>query len=261
MVGHSLHKTVSTMKILIAIHGSHSQPEQMQAQRETWLRDLGGADYKFFLGQPFIEQPEPRTYAICPEDIDDIVTGNYPDGPRLKGIHRTWHLNRKTEALAKYALENGYDFVFKCDDDTYVRTDLLLESGFEEHDYVGFTDTHYTRELGWYFWAQGGAGYWLSRKAMQIVAQNGLHVIPAEDFAVGNILAANGIHPDHEQRYNPNVTAAQLESPESLDLYITLHKVNPEQMRRLHGSRPKRQPPAPTVPAILMLSPEQDKPC
>lgn len=211
------------MKILIAIHGSHAQPVEMQAQRETWLQDLhGAADYKFFLGYPGIPD-------------DDVVLVENVDGPVWEGkpgLRRSLVLNIKTEALARYAFENDYDFVFKCDDDTYVRVPALLESGFEQHDYVGCTEQHYTVRLGWYRWAGGGGGYWLSRRAMEVIAENGARKILAEDFSVGNTLATHGIHPHHDDRYASALTAKQLADPDPR--LITLHKANPDWMRRLH---------------------------
>jgi fringe-like protein len=162
----------------------------------------------------------------------------YPDGPiwePSEPSRRTLFLNRKTEALAKYALDTGYDFVFKCDDDTYVNVERLLASGFESHDYVGNMDEHWTPTLGKYQWAQGGAGYWLSRQAMEIVATSGLHLARAEDFAVGQILAAHGVRPAHDARYIPSVTEEQLASGLLPDDFITLHKIDPAWMRKLHA--------------------------
>lgn len=212
------------MKILIAIHGAHSQPEFMQAQRETWLADIEGADYKFFLGYPETE-------------AEDIVLVDSEDGPIWEGGvggRRTWIPNVKTEAIVSYALDNGYDFVFKCDDDTYVRAGALLAGGFEEHDYSGFTEKHYTIALGFYRWAQGGSGYWLSRRALEVIAEHGLRtVVLPEDFAVGNALATHGIHPYHDDRYAPGVTKEELEHPDPR--LLTLHKVSPDWMRRLHS--------------------------
>jgi hypothetical protein len=192
----------------------------MAAQRETWLKDLKGADYKYFLGEP--------------AGLDtDVVYGSYPDGPNWEGHRRTWAINRKTESLARFAIKNGYHYVFKCDDDTYVRTDKLLASGFEAHDYTGFMGSHYDFESGHpYEWAQGGAGYWLSHKAMLLVA-TGLTRIRAEDFAVGQLLALNGIAAHHDDRYQPAVSQQDIEHPDSR--MITFHKVDPESMRRLHN--------------------------
>lgn len=214
------------MNILIAIHASHSQPEQMQAQRETWIQDVldnldtcYALEYKFVLGQPEGDEP-------------DAVYCDFPDGPKYrdaKQMFRTRVLIHKTEALARYAFANDYDFVFKCDDDTYIRPDLLLNSGFEQHDYSGFTEAHYDFSFGHYRWCQGGAGYWLSRRAMEIINEYGLHLNPAEDFAVGQLLARNGIQPHHDERYNP------VPKPKTED-WITLHKVGAARMRELHAA-------------------------
>jgi hypothetical protein len=209
------------MKILIALHGSHSQPDAMQAQRETWLRELR-CDYRYFLGRP----------SRVDRDVEYLES---EDGPIWNGPFRTWYLNRKTEGLIRYGLDHGYDYVFKCDDDTYIWPDRLLSSGFEKYDYSGVTEPHTSWRIGHYRWAQGGAGYWLSRRAMEYAATYGLNTIPAEDFAVGYALAANGISPHHDERYVSAATTEQLSNP-SPDL-ITLHKVSPSWMRRLHGCR------------------------
>ncbi len=238
------------MKILIAIHGAHSQPEQMAAQRETWLADLAGVDYRYFLG--------------IPESVHDVAFGGdiehlkTLDGPLWEGHRRTLNANRKTEALAKYALDGGYDYVFKCDDDTYVYVDRLLASGFEQFDYSGSMDRHHATPMGWYSWAQGGAGYWLSRTAMQIIVSEGLHLVRAEDFAVGQILAAHGIEAHLDARYIPaahareTCTTQPLLSPDgkfgrcegcgfNLSEVITLHKVSPGWMRAIHNSKGETQ--------------------
>lgn len=195
----------------------------MQAQRQTWLRDLPyEVDYRYFLGQPSRHDA-------------DVVYLPSADGPNWNGPYRTRVGNRKTEAIVRYALDNGYNYVFKCDDDTYVRVELLLKSGFEKHDYSGITASHYAfNGIGHYRWSQGGAGYWLSRRAMEIIAEHGLHLVPAEDFAVGQLLAKYGIHPSHDERYRPAVTQAEIDKPDPA--WITLHKINPAQMRRLHQS-------------------------
>lgn len=198
----------------------------MQAQRDTWLRGLGGlADYKFFMGRPASED-------------SDVVSLDMPDGPiwlSYRDGPRTLVLNRKTEALVKYAYENGYDYVFKCDDDTYAWPDRLLWSGFEKYDYSGFVDRHYARDIGFYHWAQGGSGYWLSRRAMFVIVEHGLHLVAAEDFAVGQLLARHDIHPHHDARYIPGATLHDLAHPSHQ--ILTLHKVIPEWMHRLHAKQ------------------------
>lgn len=204
----------------------------MRAQRETWIQDLDGrADYKFFLG--------------LPESADeDVVSLDMPDGPIWDAVrgcgHRTPVGQRKTEALARYALENGYDFVFKCDDDTFIRVDHLLAGGFERFDYSGFTEQHWERDIAWYRWCQGGAGYWLSRKAMALVAEYGLHLVPIEDYAVGQLLHRHEIMPYHDARYTPTP------DPRRPD-WITAHQVEPDRMYALAASLPKPEAVTTTV--------------
>ena len=57
----------------------------------------------------------------------------------------------------------GYDYPFKCDDDTFVYPYRLLQKPSIGRDYCG-------RHNGAGFMS-GGPGYWLSAKAMKIVAK------------------------------------------------------------------------------------------
>lgn len=217
------------MKLLIAILGAHTQPEQMQAQRETWLQDVT-CDYKYFLGESYT-----GTIALDRPDIFHIE--NLPDGPNWEGTARTPHMLRKVEAIVKYAWALNYNFVFKCDDDTYVRPRQLVESGFEQWDYVGGPEVHRMRtkeKTGWPGWftfqfAQGGPGYWLSRKAMEVILDNGLHLYPGEDIAVGQLLAQNGI------RLHPDPRYITIEPKKAIpDSFLTLHKVGPTEIQKFY---------------------------
>lgn len=132
------------MKTLIAIPSCHKFAHLRQACRDTWVGKWGSlVDVRFFLGRP-----------IFPSTIDEISL-DVPDGYKELPI--------KVRGMFRWILDNGYDRVFKCDDDTYVHIPRLLACGKDEFDYVGRLDnpSHYT------FWMQGGAGYWLSRRAME----------------------------------------------------------------------------------------------
>jgi hypothetical protein len=208
----------------------------MQAQRETWLSDpmiteTEGIHYRYALGHP----------GHSFEPSDDCLHYGFPDGPiyeRHSGGPRTWVLNHKVYALACYALENDYDFLFKCDDDTYARPRHLLMSGFEDHDYSGLTDRHYAADIGFYKWCQGGAGYWLSRDALKVVVRDGISCVKgAEDFAVGQTLARAHVEATHDERYIAEPSAEDLyRASERIPDWITLHKVGPKEMRALHAS-------------------------
>lgn len=110
------------MKILIAVTTCHIFRARADACRRTWAefdqhRLLDHTvDVKFFLGK--LEGYAPK---------NDEVVLDCPDG-----YH---YLTQKTQLLRKYAIENGYDYLWKVDDDTYVRPERLIPvSG---PDYIG----------------------------------------------------------------------------------------------------------------------------
>ena len=221
------------MRILIAIHGSHVLAERMQAQRETWIPQVSrvamppswSLDYRWFVERPYIADD----VYMLPWDPEPLW---FQDGPVAR---RTSSTNMKTRALVEFALLKGYDYVFKCDDDTYVRPRLLIKSGFEKHDYSGSTEMHHADDTGYYQYAGGGGGYWLSRRAMVAVfTGNEPHKYRhgACDVTVGQTLAAAGIFPYHNSRYLNAVTDTQISRPPSYA--ITLHKCDPDQMRIVH---------------------------
>lgn len=72
-------------------------------------------------------------------------------------------LPTKMRAAFRWALEYEYDYVFKTDTDVFIHADRLLASGLEHfqsgHDFVGLVGNPGDC-------CGGGAGYWLSRKAI-----------------------------------------------------------------------------------------------
>jgi hypothetical protein len=134
--------------------------------------------YKFFLGRrtgihdASVRVPVDEVYL----DVDDSFNG----------------ITEKTVAMYKWALGEGYDFVFKCDLDTLVRPNLLLESGFETFDWVGGQNS---------FFASGGAGYVLSKKAMGYVVEAGGAPGHEEDVHIARILLAHGMELHNDPRY------------------------------------------------------------
>lgn len=159
--------------MLLAILSCHERPEYRQAQRETWLRSLRGLDYRFFLGRGNSHDHADEVVLDVPDDYDSLVF--------------------KLQATVAWAYQRGFDFIFKCDDDTYIRPERLLTSGFENHDYTGYC---YRTQ----FHAIGGPGYWLSLKSMRVLLQYPVVQGP-EDIWVYETLRANGIECIHDDRY------------------------------------------------------------
>ncbi len=165
------------MKILFAILSCHAMRHFEVAERETWLRDLPpGVGYRFFLGYaPVFSLVDDEEYLDVGDSFSDVTA--------------------KSVAMHRWALEHGYDFVFKADLDTFVRPVALLQSGFEGEHYTG------GRNCQGIPFASGGSGYWLSKKAMQIVADAPVTPGPAEDLHVATVLHAQGINMYHDSRY------------------------------------------------------------
>jgi hypothetical protein len=161
------------MKILIAIVSCQRDRALQQAQRDTWLKDLQAADYCFFLGAPLFK-PETDEVSLAE---DDSYAG----------------LARKTQAICEMALLDNYDRLFKCDIDTVVNPQLLLQScaydgyaGAENEDLVPGIPERIR-------FASGGAGYWLDRTGMRIVVGSPIRT-NAEDVFVADALR-------NQQRY------------------------------------------------------------
>lgn len=172
------------MKILIGIPSCQAHADYANAQRNTWLKDVSGcATYRFILGHN----------GIPGQTGDGIYLGEDDYRPE-QGLQKYPTLPTKTKLLCKYALWTGYDYLFKCDTDTLVNPENLLFSDFEDHDYVG----GYNQEESGEF-CSGGAGYWLSRKAMKVVANSTVDHW-SEDVFVALALRERDIYPF----FNPN---------------------------------------------------------
>lgn len=135
------------MKILIAVHSCHDQRHLNDNIRDTWMKNADGVDVRFFIGAPVLDNTSDEIFLNIPDTYAEL-----------------W---QKTLECIKWAYIKEYDYLFKCDNDTYVHVPRLLASEFEKYDYIGNAFTH----LEWKAPA-GGAGYWLSKKAMKTIIDN-----------------------------------------------------------------------------------------
>lgn len=177
------------MKFLIAIVSAHTREEHAEAVRSTWVPKVVGADVKFFRGRGALREPKDDEVFL---DCDDSYQG----------------LPNKVQEIIRWALARGYDFVLKIDDDVVVSPFKMLASGFWQHDFVGCKDVMGVKpgEIN----TPWGFCYWLSRKAMELVAVAPIPGLPGSTHSyhhnndeawISTVLFVNGIHLHSDNRY------------------------------------------------------------
>jgi Galactosyltransferase len=164
------------MKSLIAVVHCRTRQPYMDAIRSTWL-PLAQTDVRFFVGRGDV-----RDY---PEDVVQLDCG---DGYEA--------LPEKVRAISRWALEHGYDYMLKCDDDVVLLPNKLLASGYDQYDFVGHRNSSKEDPVPPY-----GFCYWLSKKSMQIVAQAELPVGNYDEGWVRTKLHQHNILLHHDPRY------------------------------------------------------------
>jgi hypothetical protein len=202
------------LKLLVAI--SSCERDMLngnnQAMRETWLPrlvDFPEVDYKFFVG---------LCQTDCPEDTISLpVCDDYRSLPF------------KTRESCRWALQKGYDAVFRAFVDTCVHPHRLFAAFNREADYVGHFPGGYSPEpdkQGHYAYASGGPGYWLSKRACEIVVRSEpTHW--AEDLWIGDLMGKHGILGVHEPRFffkwnKPHPDTISVHLSRATDLYSKL---------------------------------------
>lgn len=216
---------VSKNLVVILSCSAHALNGYNQVMRDTWLKHVD--DYKFFMGSgkpsgedetllwmsweksgvyknKAVKDPSLKDYALKQDEVILDVPDNYT------------HVGYKLRGACRWALEKGYDYIFQGIIDTFAIPQRLLSSGFEKHDYVGSANNERT-SLG------GGAGFWLSKKAMQILADAPV-THWAYDAWSGEVLLKNGIQITHDPRYT-NLEQIKL-SPRRDNDIITSHIAN-----------------------------------
>lgn len=176
------------MRILIGIVTCHKRIDYTNEQRKAWVKDAA-VDLRFFFGKG--EHPNKQEDEVI-LDCDDSYNG----------------LCVKVQMMYKWALSQGYDYIFKTDDDTLVYPDRLLKSGFEKYDYSGgILITPHPCYVGGCKLKHSflcGGGYWLSKKSMEILIDTPIYLGKEsyEDHWVGNNLYHHNIFPYYDWRYS-----------------------------------------------------------
>jgi hypothetical protein len=219
-------------RILIGALSGWAYADRRERCLSTWMADGDalGVQSVFLLGCPTAAAPEligPYALALpCPDD--------YPSLPQRTAWFCRWALNLPSPSAVlsggrgaggegallpspsgRGAGGEGWDYLFKCDDDTYVSIPRLKAYDLAGRDYVG---AEWKPGVGY---ASGGAGYFLSRRAATIVAETLAITHWAEDLHVGNALRAAGIPLSIEPRLVP--FASMERRPRRDNDLLTLH--------------------------------------
>ena len=216
------------MKILVAILTCESSQNRADACYKSWIQDIQEPHSYYFYGSKNQSEKISRTWNCEPNDGE-----------------ARFRLPEKTYKMLVKSLNYDWDFLFKCDDDTYVNFNKLVEflKDYDANDdlYLG---SKIAKPIAY---AQGGAGYVLTRTAVKCCIESLKHFYKlakardAEDYSVGLALKEQGVNLTHTNLLStiddPN--AAEQNQSECVDAIIkhgkiTTHYVNPETMKTIH---------------------------
>lgn len=195
--------------VLVGACSCRKYPGRRKACRDTWMQHVApDVLCKFFVGgeAPIAEEP-------------DVVTLPAQDG--------YYQLTEKGLSFYEWAVDNvEFDWLLKCDDDTYCAIDRLhtiLDPGW---DMIGASGYIATRGL-----PSGGGGYLMSRELVEYIVDNQDRVPKkgAEDCVFGNFARKHGfkIKPD----WRLNGSKAPWPGPDND--HITCHWINPDVMKQI----------------------------
>ncbi len=203
---------------------------RIKAVRETWWRDAANhanVTAKFFYGEGADRPPlEDEVFLPVKDDYE--------------------HLVDKTQAICKWAVEQDFDFIYLCDDDTYVFVDRLVhEPRTFKFDYAGYLNGEI---------CSGGVGYWLSREAMTEVVRNMQKMTWAEDVAVGMTMKCAGIPALMIPGHTPGFTAHFVGITNVPTDAVSLHSVKPEGMYTLYNAEANRRKRQPKIALVVIAT-------
>lgn len=216
------------MKLLVGITSCKRDEEcgYNDTVRQTWFPDSNRIfETRFFVGLSDLPAKPDTVMLGCPDDYNSLPY--------------------KTRAMAEWALLNGFDFMYKCDRDTYVVPGRLRALHFQPYDYYGHFPLHPVDgpitsppdPAGHYVYASGGCGYILSRRAMEVLRATEV-TDWAEDRWVGDTLAKNKIMGYHDSRFwfKPGAYTCSPYAMIACHLSRGTGNYNPSEMVVLHGS-------------------------
>lgn len=208
-------------KIIICVLSCAKNENRRKTIRETWLKGCE-IEYYFFIGDKESQ------------DKENVINLDCDDG--YKGCAE------KQLKILEYCYNNiEFDYLFQCDDDTYVVIDKFEQYQFVDNiEYLGFPlITHK------FNYAHGGAGFFLNKNSInKILSNNKLNEILKKhtfsDAFIGEITKEENIQLTGTYYFNPGkytldeIGFAQL-LPTKNNCFITAHYITPELMYKTYN--------------------------
>lgn len=200
--------------ILVGICSCAGAHKRRETIRNTWMKHAEpGIECRFFMGRR--EEAEEK----------DVVS---------LWVHDDYnHLPEKVLAFFRYALEHyDFDWLFKCDDDTWIDLSRLATLPDERYDLIGDMSLQARGA------PSGGAGYLLSRALVEkIAAETDVPLTGAEDLIFGELAVRLGARCHATDRLNLNNKPYPMDDND----LITSHWCSPEQLEAIeafHAAKP-----------------------
>jgi hypothetical protein len=191
------------MKILIAITTceQYRRDGTNDAVRDTWLKSLDRdkANAIFFTGD---DSWDTLSHAEVRLDVPDDYEA----------------VTNKTIESVRWALNRGYEFIFRTYPDVYIRPERLIDALMPDKAYVGYP----MMGANGVPYASGGAGYWLRAAEAAYLLDTMVPYDWAEDRWVGNVMHEHHVTLWGDGRYSPIAYA-----PLKRNQQITSHMSRP----------------------------------
>lgn len=202
----------TTPHILVGICSARGYEARRKAQRESFLaQNVEGVTVFFFIGRGSSREED--------YDFPDLVELDVPDDYK--------HLPEKVGAFFRYVCEKeSFDWLFKCDDDTYLALDRLANLIREDADMIGDLSLSYRGA------PSGGAGYFLRREWVErIIQTSGIPKTGYEDLIYGHLAQSLGARAHSTTR----LCADSTQYPLPCNDQVSAHWCSPDKLRVLHA--------------------------
>lgn len=207
------------------------QQARVNTIRDTWIKSLGDIPYKFFYGTRLRTTNRAPQSQLRPALSDEVYLDcgdNYTENPA------------KMKAICRYALANGFDYILRTDDDTFIYPDRLLATDWASFDYSGSCATDDFHP---------GGCLLLSRRMMEIIIAAPITNY-ADDVWIGKVAKDYRI-PMHHIPNMRNQWGTGYKVPIDIDPtgIASFHSCTPDVMRRLHVTGNAATPAVSQTPA------------